>query len=98
MSGGVEHSFDALVARFNEMLDEHHYLGHHLVGRILRYVACENDEWVALVGFGSPALSLRAREEFIGWSEQAKSRRLRFVLNEPRSQSPSVRAGSRPPP
>jgi predicted transposase YbfD/YdcC/GNAT superfamily N-acetyltransferase len=72
------------IARFNELLDQHHYLGHHLVGRVLRYVACEDDEWVALLGFGSPALSLRPREDFIGWSEQAKLRRLRFVLNNQR--------------
>ncbi len=72
------------VTRFNELLDEHHYLGHNLVGRVLRYVACEGDEWVALLGFGSPALSLRARERYVGWSEQTKARRLRFVLNNQR--------------
>jgi G3E family GTPase len=75
MNRSTEHGFDSLVvrlitptesARFNELLDEHHYLRHNLVGRVLRYVACEDDEWVALVGFGSPALSLRAREDFIG--------------------------------
>ena len=93
MSDTPEHDFGSLVvrlvapsevARFNELLDQHHYLGHHLVGRVLRYVACEDDEWVALLGFGSPALSLRPREDFIGWSEQAKSRRLRFVSNNQR--------------
>ena len=72
------------VARFNELLDRHHYLGHNLVGRVLRYVAEEDNEWVALIGFGSPALSLRAREAFVGWSEQVKTRRLRFVLNNQR--------------
>ena len=72
------------VARFNELLDRHHYLGHNLVGRVLRYVAEEDNEWVALIGFGSPALSLRAREAFVGWSEDVKNRRLRFVLNNQR--------------
>jgi hypothetical protein len=47
------------VARFNGLLDEHHFLGHHLFGRVMRYVATEGGEWVALVGFGSAALSLR---------------------------------------
>jgi predicted transposase YbfD/YdcC/GNAT superfamily N-acetyltransferase len=93
VSDRPEHDFGSLVvrlvapsevARFNELLDQHHYLGHNLVGRVLRYVACEDDEWVALLGFGSPALSLRPREDFIGWSEQTKSRRLRFVLNNQR--------------
>ena len=94
MSDTVEPGFGSLavrlitqpeIARFNELLDQHHYLGHHLVGRVLRYVACEDDEWVVLLGFGSPARSLRPREDFIGWSEQAKSRRLRFVSSKQRS-------------
>ena len=72
------------VARFNDLLDEHHFLGHHLFGRVMRYVATEGDEWVALVGFGSAALSLRPREDYVGWSEQAKRRRLRYVSNNQR--------------
>jgi hypothetical protein len=27
---------------------EHRHLGHDLVGRMLRYVACDDDDWVAL--------------------------------------------------
>jgi len=94
MEDGEQHDFGSLgvrlvmppkVERFNALLDEHHYLGHDLVGRVLCYVAGEDDDrWVALIGFGSPALSLRARERFIEWNEEAKSRRLRFVLNNQR--------------
>lgn len=72
------------VPRFNALLDEHHFLGHHLFGRVLRYVATEGDDWVALVGFGSAALSLRPREGYIGWSEEQKLRRLRYVANNQR--------------
>ncbi|MDQ6944971.1 MAG: DUF4338 domain-containing protein, partial [Actinomycetota bacterium] len=43
-------------------------------------VALEGDVWVGLVGFGSAALSLAARESYVGWSEQVKNRRLRYVL------------------
>lgn len=50
----------------------------------MRYVAVEGDVWVALVGFGSAALSLAARECYVGWSEQVKNRRLRYVLNNQR--------------
>ena len=62
MQGGLDSLVVRLVrrdevARFNELLDRHHYLGHNLVGRVLRYVAEEDNEWVALIGFGSPALS-----------------------------------------
>ena len=72
------------LSRFNALLDEHHYLGHHLFGRILRYVATIDGEWVALIGFGSAALSLGPRERFVGWNEEAKLRRLRFVSNNQR--------------
>ena len=72
------------VGRFNALLDEHHFLGHRLYGRVMRYVAVEGDVWVALVGFGSAALSLAARESYVGWSEQVKNRRLRYVLNNQR--------------
>ena len=72
------------VPRFNEALDEHHFLGHHLFGRVLRYIALEGDEWVGLVGFGSAALSLRPRDRFIGWDEATKLRRLRYVTNNQR--------------
>jgi len=41
------------VPCFNALLDEHHFLGHCLSGRVLRYVATVSGEWVALVGFGS---------------------------------------------
>jgi predicted transposase YbfD/YdcC len=72
------------VPRFNALLDEHHFLGHHLFGRALRYVATEGEDWVALLGFGSAALSLSSRDTYLGWSEQVKLRRLRYVANNQR--------------
>ncbi|MGH9653107.1 MAG: ISAs1 family transposase [Bryobacteraceae bacterium] len=72
------------VARFDGLLDEHHFLGRGLYGRALRYVAVEDGEWVALVGFGAAALSLGAREAYVGWSEETKNRRLRYVMNNQR--------------
>jgi len=54
------------VDRFNDLLDEHHFLGHRLCGRLIRHVAREDGEWVALVGYGSAALLLGARESFVG--------------------------------
>ena len=72
------------VARFNALLDEHHWLGHHLFGRVLRYVATYDGEWVALIGFGSAALSVAGRDRFIGWSAATKRRHLRYVANNQR--------------
>jgi len=72
------------VDRLNDLLDEHHFLGHRLCGRLIRHVALEDGEWVALVGYGSASLSLGARESFVGWSEETKNRRLRYVMNNQR--------------
>ena len=67
-------------ARFDAELDEHHWLGHHLVGETMRHVAVgPDDSWVALLGFGAAALACRPREERIGWSDEVHFRRLRYV-------------------
>ena len=72
-------------ARFDAGLDEHHWLGHRMVGETVRYVAVDREgEWVALVGFASPALSCRPRDRFIGWSPEVQFRRLRFVASNQR--------------
>jgi len=56
-----------------------------MVGETLRYVATSSDgEWVALVGFGSCALSCRPRDVFVGWSPEIQFRRLRFVASNQR--------------
>ena len=67
-------------ARFDAALDEHHWLGHRMVGETMRYVATDADgTWVALVGFGSSALSCRPRDRHIGWSAEIQFRRLRYI-------------------
>ena len=67
------------VERFNAELTAHHWLGHRLSGRVLRYVATVEGEWVALAGFGSAALSCTAREEFLGWDRELRLRRLGLI-------------------
>jgi hypothetical protein len=58
------------AGRFDAELDEHHWLGHRMVGETLRYAARDAcGEWVALIGFASPALSCGPRDRFIGWSQ-----------------------------
>lgn len=72
-------------ARFDAALDEHHWLGRHLVGETMRYVAVSGSgEWLALLGFGSAALSCKPRDAFIGWDEEQHYRRLRYVTNNQR--------------
>ena len=72
-------------ARFDEELDRHHWLGSYLVGETMRYVAVGPDgQWAALLGFGSAALSCRARDSWVGWSGAQHFRRLRYVTNNQR--------------
>jgi predicted transposase YbfD/YdcC len=72
-------------ARFDAELDEHHWLGHRMVGETMRYVATDqHGEWIALVGFASPALSCKPRDLFIGWSPEVQFRRLRYVASNQR--------------
>jgi hypothetical protein len=72
------------VDRFNSELDAHHWLGHRIVGQTMRYVATEQDRWVALVGFGSAALACAPRDRWVGWTKQQQFRRLRHVVNNQR--------------
>ncbi|MBS3976212.1 MAG: DUF4338 domain-containing protein, partial [Syntrophomonadaceae bacterium] len=39
--------------QWNQLMDEHHYLGfRQLVGESIKYVAELNGQWVALLGWG----------------------------------------------
>ncbi len=77
------------------MVRKHHYLKEHrMVGESLRYVAKQNGEWIALLGWSSAAFHLRPRDAWIGWSDlQRNARRhlvacnARFLLLKPKSAS-----------
>lgn len=70
---------------FDQILINDHYLhSADFVGQQLRYVACYNGQWVALAVWSAGAFKLKAREEWIGWSERQKRRRLPLVVNNSR--------------
>jgi hypothetical protein len=50
----------------------------------LRYVAEFGGQWVALMAWCAGSFKLKAREEWIGWSDQQKKRRLPLVVNNSR--------------
>jgi hypothetical protein len=55
---------------WNELiLREHPLADCRLVGRQLRYLIGSEHGWLGAIGFGSCALRLRVREEWIGWDE-----------------------------
>jgi hypothetical protein len=71
--------------QFNYYLEEHHYLESSiLVGEWLRYVAEVDGQWVGLLTFSAPALHLKARERWIGWSPRQRARRLGLVVSNSR--------------
>lgn len=70
---------------FNYYLREEHYLeSSRLAGQWLRYVAELEGQWLALLTFSAPALHLKARERWIGWSPRQRARRLGLVVNNSR--------------
>lgn len=73
------------LGQFNYYLQEEHYLeSSRLAGQSLRYVAEVEGQWVALLTFSAPALHLKARERWIGWSPRQRARRLGFVVSNSR--------------
>jgi hypothetical protein len=71
--------------RFDQLMSEQHYLENaHLVGEQLRYVAVYQGQWVGLMAWSAGAFKLKHREEWIGWSERQKKRRLPLVVNNSR--------------
>ena len=72
-------------ARFDGLIREHHYLhSADWVGERLFYVAQYNGKWLALLAWTAAAHRLKAREAWIGWSEEQRRRRLSLVVNNAR--------------
>jgi hypothetical protein len=70
---------------FDRLLVEGHYLHKALfVGQQLRYVAQYQAQWVALMVWSAGAYKLKLREQWIGWSDRQKRRRLPLVINNSR--------------
>jgi hypothetical protein len=73
---------DQLFRTWNElMLTEHPLKDCRLVGRQLRYLICSDHGWLGAIGFGSCALHLSARDEWIGWDSSARKRFQERVVN-----------------
>jgi hypothetical protein len=70
---------------FDEQMVRGHYLHNvDIVGEQLRYVAEYQGQWVALMIWNAGAYKLKPREEWIGWSDRQKKRRLPLVVNNSR--------------
>lgn len=73
-----ERLWDALVRA-------HHYLGYQkLLGHRLKYLAFLHDRPVAALSFSAPALKLRVRDSFIGWSVAQRKTHLHHIVSNSR--------------
>lgn len=72
-------------SRFQEMMQQHHYLGSlPKIGNTIWYVAtCKND-WLGLLSFSAAALKCGARDRWIGWGHRLQYDRLHLVANNSR--------------
>lgn len=73
--------------KYEDLMGKLHYLGesNNSLTKCMRYVVeNEKGDWVALLDFGYSALKNRARDAWIGWSEEQKLKRLRYTLNNTR--------------
>ena len=72
-------------ARFDQLLVAHHYLqSADLVGEHLRYVATHRGRWLAVLAWAAPARHLRARDQWIGWQDEQRRRRLALLVSNTR--------------
>ena len=71
--------------RWDQLVVEHHYLKNaNLVGEQLHYVARYGEQWMALLGWSAPALHLKGREAWLGWSEEQLRQRRHFLAQNSR--------------
>lgn len=84
---------EELFRTWNELIEREHPLhDSRMVGRQLRYLIGSEHGWLGAVGFGSCALRLAARDEWIGWDEPMRRRFQDRVLDMRRFLiRPSVR-------
>jgi hypothetical protein len=65
---------------FNSLIEHHHYLGYEQpVGEHLKYLVWSHGRPVACMAWSSAPRHLGSRDQFIGWSQQARKRNIRFI-------------------
>ena len=82
------------VARWNELIDRHHYLGYRRpVGPHLRYAIVDRrGRWLGCLLFSYAARSLPCRDDFIGWDEAAPAQAPGPGARQPPLPDPAVGA------
>ena len=69
-------------SRARRLLGKHHYLGDvRAVGEQLWYAITAPGQWLGVLVFCAASRRLRARDQWIGWSEEQRRRRLPLLVN-----------------
>ena len=73
------------IGRCDQAIIEHHYLHNvTLVGEHLRYALIYRGKWLAVGTWSSAAYHIKARDNFIGWSQEQCRRRRSLLANNSR--------------
>ena len=65
---------------FNSLLEHHHYLGYEQpVGEHLKYLVWAQGRPIACLAWSSAPRHLGSRDRYIGWSQEARKRNIRFI-------------------
>jgi len=69
-------------SRARRLLGTHHYLGDvRAVGEQLWYAITAQGQWLGVLVFCAASRRLRARDQWVGWSEEQRRRRLPLLVN-----------------
>ena len=78
-------SLSRLEPLWDDLVRRHHYLGYQrLLGHRLKYLAFIQDRPVAALSFSAPALKLRVRDHYIGWTVPQRKAHLDRVVSNSR--------------
>jgi len=78
-------SSSPLEPLWDHLMRRYHYLGYQkLLGHRLKYLAFVQGRAVAALSFSAPALKLRVRDQYIGWSPQQRREHLCRIVNNSR--------------
>jgi SRSO17 transposase len=70
---------------WDHLVSEYHYLGYRrLLGHRLKYLIFIQGRPVAALSWSAPALKLRVRDKFIGWSDEQRKTHLNRIANNSR--------------
>ena len=82
----IDSSDSAKSRIWNELMEQYHYLGAGpLCGSQVRYlIRSQKHGWLGGLAFSAAAWKVKARDEWIGWSHEARQQQLNQIVNNSR--------------